>query len=390
MKLQIGRRVVRRGKPVVASLLGLVFAASAVPALAALHAGDKVSVVVYNHPELSTSPTVDAKGGISLPLAGTVVAQGRSTGELAKAIQQRLSAYVRDVAVSVQLDTQSQSIFVSGGPGGTLKYLPGETLTSVIDELQLPLQNRALTTPVNPHDAAPKPVQNGALDLEDGPVDFHHVRVLRDRQTLGPFDLVSLRSSRSTGPALEPNDTIALTDKPVGVRVVGEVLQPGNAHLDPSDNLSRALDQVGGTLGSASLVDIKLQRAGTERTLTLSDAAFSEPAQNGDKLVVPRAPTVDVLGIVEKPGATLLRGNQTLVSAVYYAGGPAKYANLKAVSVTHNGVRKQYDLSRISKGATGENPRLYDGDVVLVPQGSTFDVGSIFQAISVFGLRFGR
>ena len=391
MNLRV-RRTARGGKLLLALLVGSAVVATGTPALASVHPGDKVNVLVYNHPELSTAPTVDASGNISLPLAGTLNAGGRTTGELGKAIADRLRPYVRDVAVSVQLDAQSTSIFVSGGPGGTLKYQPGETLTSVLDQLQLPNQTRlaSQTVAANPHDDAPRQVQNTALDLEDGPVDFHHVHILRDRTNMGPYDLVAMRSQGTPGPALIPDDTIALTDKPVGVQIAGEVTQPGTAHLDPKDTLSRAIDQVGGTLTTASLVDIKLQRNGVEKTLALGDPEFSLPAQNGDKLVIPRAPTVDVLGIVEKPGATLLRGNQTLVSAVYYAGGPAKYANLKAVTLTHDGVRKQYDLSRLNKGAQGQNPRLYDGDVVFVPQGSTFDVGTLFQAISSFGLVFLR
>ena len=40
------------------------------PASAAIHAGDKLNVYVYNHPEISTQVTVDSLGRISLPIAG--------------------------------------------------------------------------------------------------------------------------------------------------------------------------------------------------------------------------------------------------------------------------------------------------------------------------------
>jgi hypothetical protein len=48
-------------------------------------------------------------------------------------------------------------------------------------------------------------------------------------------------------------------------------------------------------------------------------------------------------------------------------------------------VKTQYDLYKLNKGASGQNPRLSDGDVVFVPEGSTFDVMTLFQAISALG-----
>ena len=73
-------------------------------------------------------------------------------------------------------------------------------------------------------------------------------------------------------------------------------------------------------------------------------------------------------------------------AAPYYAGGPAKYANLRAVTVIHAGTRKQYDLGNLQKGKTTDNPVLADGDMVQVPQGSTFEWGNIWGAIGALGL----
>lgn len=371
---------------VIGTICVAIASAMTAPAYAStLHPGDKIIVTVYNHPELSTTPVVDASGNVSLPVAGTVAAQNLEPDDLAKQIGARLAPYVRQVAVHVELATQGDSIFVAGGPSGVLKYRPGETLTSVVDELQMPSPNRTAST-TNPADTSAHQAVNTALDLLNGPVDFHRVAVLRDGKTMGPYDVVELRGAGQPGPALVPGDTIELVNKPVAVAIRGDVTEPGTVYLDKDEPLSQALVQVGGPSATSTETNISLQRGGTTRPLTIGSPEFSQPAQNGDVLIVPRAPRVDVLGTVEKPGATVLRGNASLVAALYYAGGPANHANLRGVQVLHNGDRKTYDLSKIQKGDKGENPTLTDGDVVFVPQGSTFDWGQVWSAIGALGL----
>ena len=105
-----------------------LFAASAAPALALVHAGDKLQVTVYNHPELSKEVTVDARDRLSLPLAGTIDVSGLDAQRIASRITQALDPYIVKPAVDVQVTGQTSSIFISGGRGGVVKYEPGETL----------------------------------------------------------------------------------------------------------------------------------------------------------------------------------------------------------------------------------------------------------------------
>jgi protein involved in polysaccharide export with SLBB domain len=370
-----------------AALLTAVLCITDAPVLAALHPGDKIDVTVLNHPELSGPATIDASGDVSLPVAGTVRAASSEPTELADRIRDRLVAYVRKPAVIVQLQEQSQSVFVSGGPSGVLHYEPGETLTSVVDQLELTPVQRTESA-MNPHDdlgtgaQSQQRVTNGPLDLFNGPIDFKRVSILRDAKELGPFDVLALRASGDPGPALLPDDTIQLADKPIAVKVMGDVPEPGMAYLDPTDPLSHALDQVGGTDPTSTQTAISLERDGTSQAVSLGSVTFAEPAHNGDVLFVPRAPRVDVLGTVVKPGETFLRGNQSLVAAIYYAGGPDRFANLKSVQVVHDGQKTEYNLKSIQKGHDGSNPMLADGDVVFVPQGSTIDAQTIFTALT--------
>lgn len=361
-----------------------------------LHPGDKVDVQVYNHPELSGPQSIDASGDVSLPLIGIVPAAGSSADELSRRLQSRLSSFVRNCSVQVRLQGQTQSIFVAGGPVGVLRYEPGETLSSVVDQLQ-----GAAPAPVQQLSDASEGVGNGvngyattagnrqaahdasspSIDLFNGPIDFRNVRLERDGKEMGPFDVLALRSAGQSGPKLAPGDTVRLADKPVAVSVTGEVQRPGVAHLAATEPLSQAIAQVGGPTAASSSDAILLVRGGMTKTVTAGSGEFSQPAQNGDRVYVARAPRVDVVGDVIKPGDTLLRGSSTLLTAIYYAGGPSDYANLKAVGVIHNGVKTQFDLSKVTKGGSGNNPHLVDGDVVIVPDGSHFKISDIWSAL---------
>jgi protein involved in polysaccharide export with SLBB domain len=82
-----------------------------------------------------------------------------------------------------------------------------------------------------------------------------------------------------------------------------------------------------------------------------------------------------------------LKSNFSLVSALYTAGGPAKYANLHNVQVVQDGgARSSYDIVRLVKGDLSQNATLHDGDLVFVPQGSTFDPGLYLS--NILNLRF--
>lgn len=77
---------------------------------------DQVSVDVFGLPEVSRTVTIDRSGTVSLPLAGVVVASGRTPAQLGETIAQRLRAnYVRDPRVTINVtQVVSQVITVDG------------------------------------------------------------------------------------------------------------------------------------------------------------------------------------------------------------------------------------------------------------------------------------
>lgn len=78
---------------------------SEAPAVTAYHIGvdDMVQVSVWHNPDLSATVPVRPDGMISVPLIGDVQAGGRTPEEVAQAIKEKLTTYVRDPQVAVIL-----------------------------------------------------------------------------------------------------------------------------------------------------------------------------------------------------------------------------------------------------------------------------------------------
>jgi polysaccharide biosynthesis/export protein len=64
-------------------------------------AGDTLNIIVWRNPELSLSVPVRPDGKVSAPLVDEMVAHGKTSSEVARDIEKKLSTYVRDPVVTV-------------------------------------------------------------------------------------------------------------------------------------------------------------------------------------------------------------------------------------------------------------------------------------------------
>lgn len=64
-------------------------------------AGDGLNIIVWRNPELSMSVPVRPDGKVAAPLVEEIVAQGKTTTQLARDIEQQLGKFVRDPVVTV-------------------------------------------------------------------------------------------------------------------------------------------------------------------------------------------------------------------------------------------------------------------------------------------------
>jgi polysaccharide biosynthesis/export protein len=357
--------------------LTLVFALMA-PSIAAIHAGDSLFVKVWNHPELSKQVTVDANGAVRVPLSGAVPVAGLDEVAAAKVITAALRPFVAYPAVSIETIQQGATIFVSGGPGGVLKYQPGETLAAAVADVMQTVTQSAQT--LNEAGQSLTKVNDANVAVR-ARIDMHNVKVQRDGKSLGPYDVVALGAHGDPGPLLQPGDTIAFAYKPIDVRVIGAVSQPGATFLSSDQTLSEAISQAGGLLPTAVSNHVLLERAGETRSLALGDPVFNEPAQSGDVITVPQAPRVNVVGTVATPGVVALKTDSTLLSALYTAGGPTRLANLRDVQIVRGNRTTSYDVTQLTHGDVSQNPLLQDGDTVVVPEGHKFDFTALFAVL---------
>ena len=80
--------------------------AAAATAPAKLQPGDKIRITVYGEDNLSGNYQLDQSGQISLPLAGTITAQGLTQSELEQALTKKFrSQYLKDPKVTVTIAT---------------------------------------------------------------------------------------------------------------------------------------------------------------------------------------------------------------------------------------------------------------------------------------------
>ena len=356
-----------------------------------VHPGDTIAVDVLNYAAVIdnlrgpgdgagrlkdlTADTfvVAADGSISLPVAGTLHVAGKSTREIGKLVATRLTNYVDDPAVSVRLVQQSQSLFLTGATTGTLPFLPGETLSAALGQLREQFEKDFSQT-LNPGDLS-------VGVLARSPIDLRSISIERDGKVGPPVDGELILQSGQPGPPLVPGDTLRFASKPVRVLVRGQVAAPGPIYLYRDGTLEQAVLAAGGPLASASTKDVSLLRNGTELPLPLGGAALRQAPLNGDTILVRAAPHVTVLGQVPTPGEFTLKNGSSLLSALYTAGGPTKWANVKHIEVVHDGERTSYDLSGLQHGDLTPNVPLVDGDVVYVPEGHKIDASLFFQAL---------
>jgi polysaccharide export outer membrane protein len=64
-------------------------------------AGDSLNIIVWRNPELSATVPVRPDGKISAPLVDELQVQGRTSVEVAREVEKKLGAYVRDPVVTV-------------------------------------------------------------------------------------------------------------------------------------------------------------------------------------------------------------------------------------------------------------------------------------------------
>ena len=313
---------------------------------------DVLSVTVLRHPELSAGKIeVDPGGRIYLPLVGSVVAAGKTTGELTAIVRQGLTRQLNDPTVTVTLlQSRPRQISVSGAvkTPGLFEIGPNWRISEAIAAAG------GLTT--SPETAAATFSRAGSpavpLNLTD---------VLRN-------------SNSSENRLLRAGDNLRIVENTVPIRVAGQVVAPGAIEAPRGASISDAIALAGGFAPGASRAVTVTRKNGATGVLNLAPGNKNESrVQPGDLIVVAASNArIAILGAVAKPGYFPLDDAKPLqlAQALAEAGGAAPRAALTRATLTRRGGQivplDLYSLTVL--GDESQNLRLQSGDIVTIPE----------------------
>jgi polysaccharide export outer membrane protein len=154
---------------------------------------DTVGVDVFNVPELSREVQVDASGRIAMPLIGTIDARGKTSAELARAIEAALRGrYLRDPEVTVNIkNSVSQVVTVDGEVVEPGQY----TVTNQMTLMRAIASAKGL---------------NEYAKLDDVVI----LRTVNNKRMAGLYNMSAIRRGVYDDPPIYANDIILVGDSP--------------------------------------------------------------------------------------------------------------------------------------------------------------------------------
>ncbi|MEM9164413.1 MAG: polysaccharide biosynthesis/export family protein [Cyanobacteria bacterium P01_F01_bin.4] len=280
--------------------------------------GDQVFIDVYGYEEYTGPTAILPDGTISLPLVGKVTASGRTTGQLTQELTTVLDTILVDPYVSVRLDSLRPVVVNVSGE----VYRPG------------PVQLQGATNAATGEGRSDTPASVSRALAEAGGItrtaDLREIVVMRalpngetvrtqinlwdalwsetlpEDMLLRDGDLVFVPES-AEGDAIDRRllTSSSLSPETVKVRVVGEVVRPGEVQVPPNSSLSSAVAIAGGPTEDSKLSEVayvRLNDAGEvqQEVVDLRNLMDNYQVQDGDVIVVPRTATDAVLDVVSR------------------------------------------------------------------------------------------
>jgi polysaccharide biosynthesis/export protein len=254
-------------------VFGLVSTVGAeeVPSDYRLGDGDIVRILVYDHPDLTTTSRITSGGMISIPLIGSVRIDGMTVSQVAREISKQLSdGYVVNPQVSVFVEEfRSKRAIILGQvvAPGTYEMTGPTSLVELISKA-------------------------GGLRPEAGE---HAVIKRKSRSpqeseqqiTINLRDLVE-RGDASLDIQIVEGDTVFISEAGI-FYVTGEVNRPAAYRLEPDTSVIKAITMAGGftNLASKRRVQIIRQVDGAEQVL--KKVPMNEKILPNDVIVVPES-----------------------------------------------------------------------------------------------------
>jgi len=224
-----------------------------------LGAGDEISLDFPGRPELGGKKVVGPDGRITVSLVGPIHVADKTRAEVAKMVVDALSAYYKDITVTVNVDKYgSNRIVIIGNVQhpGVLYFDTTPTLLDVIARGGLL--------------ASPSGGASGGLAVRDAiPA---RCAIYRGNDQVVWVDLRELLQSGNSMAdlRLRRNDIVFVpSQQEVFVSVLGSVTHPGAIALTPESTMASILAQAGGLAeGASSRIQVIQPSTGKTSTVT--------------------------------------------------------------------------------------------------------------------------
>jgi len=243
--------------------------------------GDEISLDFPGRPELSGKKVVGPDGRITLSLVGPIHVADKTRAEVAKEVADALSAYYKDITLTVNVDRYGSNRIVIIGSVQHPGVLYFDTTPTLLDVIA---RGGLLASPSGGASSASSP--------RDGIPE--HCAIYRGNDEVVWVDLRELLQSGSSMAdlRLRRNDIVFVpAQQEVFVSVLGSVTHPGAITLTSESTLASVLAQAGGLAESAS-GKIQVIQPSTGKTSTVSfksilKDSFEVRLHAGDVVYVP-------------------------------------------------------------------------------------------------------
>lgn len=333
---------------------------------------DVLNVVVYGHDDLSRDVVVLRDGYITLPIAGRVLATGKTAAEVAQAVEQGLMAELRAPKVTVSVKQPAmRRVYVSGlvAKAGSYDLKSGWRISHLIAEA-------------------------GGLE---GKPDLVKGTLIRDSKVIQvEVAAISAATDLSADLLLQPGDVLQIQADTNLVHIAGQVRTPGDYQLKSKLGILEAVSMAGGVTDTAALTRAHIVRKGQLIPVDLRSLLIEGKSEAnievmpGDTVVIPvNEARIAVLGGVQSPGYFALPDGKevTVADAIGMAHGPNKNAKLNEVALIRMAesgqTMSEVNFSRFLKqGDVTQNPKIRAGDVIYVTDGTKVEKPQILSALT--------
>lgn len=267
--------------------------------------GDEIEITVFEYDEYTGTKVILPDGTLTLPLVGSIEAEGKTTDELAQALAIRLESLLVNPVVTINLTTLRPVVVQVSGEvmrPGPLQLTDGMTLSAAL------VQAGGITQRADVRQVA---IQRNAPNASSAAITINLWDALSSEDA---YNNPVLRSGDSIYvPRLAADATVdrrllsqsSLAPETVKVRVVGQVNNPGEIEVSPNSSISSAVAIAGGPTDDARLSRVAFIRMNDEgqierQTIDLRNLIDNYQVQEGDVVIVPERSTSSILDVASR------------------------------------------------------------------------------------------